>query len=166
MRHAGGVDGAALHEVTFRTALALPAVEETQPFGEQSVVHKVVGRMFVLATTLRGVPIVNLKCAPPHGAALVRDHAEITPGWHMDKRHWITLAPGDGLDETMVEDLVANSYDLVVAGLPRSRRPLGPGAGRRSDGSDAAAREHLRDVPDHLGGEPLTRVEHGAGPLG
>jgi predicted DNA-binding protein (MmcQ/YjbR family) len=160
------VDGAALHEVTFRTALALPAVEETQPFGEQSVVHKVVGRMFVLATTLRGVPIVNLKCAPPHGAALVRDHAEITPGWHMDKRHWITLAPGDGLDETMVEDLVANSYDLVVAGLPRSRRPLGPGAGRRSDGSDAAAREHLRDVPHHLGGEPLTRVEHGAGPLG
>lgn len=166
MRHAGGVDGAALHEVTFRTALALPAVEETQPFGEQSVVHKVVGRMFVLTTTLRGVPIVNLKCAPPHGAALVRDHAEITPGWHMDKRHWITLAPGDGLDETMVEDLVANSYDLVVAGLPRSRRPLGPGAGRRSDGSDSAAREHLRDVPDHLGREPLTRVEHGAGPLG
>ncbi|MET3638293.1 MULTISPECIES: MmcQ/YjbR family DNA-binding protein [Curtobacterium] len=160
------MDGAALHEVTFRTALALPAVEETQPFGEQSVVHKVVGRMFVLATTLRGVPIVNLKCAPPHAAALVRDHAEITPGWHMDKRHWITLAPGDGLDETMVEDLVANSYDLVVAGLPRSRRPLDPDVGRRTGGSDAAAREHLRDVPDDLRGEPVTGVEHRAGPLG
>ncbi|WP_082687334.1 MmcQ/YjbR family DNA-binding protein [Curtobacterium oceanosedimentum] len=160
------MDGAALHEVTFRTALALPAVEETQPFGEQSVVHKVVGRMFVLATTLRGVPIVNLKCAPPHAAALVRDHAEITPGWHMDKRHWITLSPGDGLDETMVEDLVANSYDLVVAGLPRTRRPIDPGAGRRAGDSDATAGEDLRDVADDLRGEPVSRVEHGTGPLG
>lgn len=126
MRHAGVVDGAALHEVAIRTALALPAVEETQPFGEDSVVHKVVGRMFVLTTTLRGVPIVNLKCAPPHAAVLVRDLAEVTPGWHMDKRHWITLAPGDGLDEAMVEDLVANSWELVVQGLPRARRPLDP----------------------------------------
>ncbi len=58
------MDGAALHEVTVRTALALPAVEETQPFGEESVVFKVVGKMFVLLTELRGVPIVNLKCAP------------------------------------------------------------------------------------------------------
>ncbi len=126
MRHAGVVDGAALHEVAIRTALALPAVEETQPFGEDSVVHKVVGRMFLLTTTLRGVPIVNLKCAPPHAAALVRDLAEVTPGWHMDKRHWITLAPGEGLDEAMVEDLVANSWELVVQGLPRARRPLEP----------------------------------------
>ncbi|MDP9735192.1 MULTISPECIES: MmcQ/YjbR family DNA-binding protein [unclassified Curtobacterium] len=160
------MDGAALHEVTFRTALALPAVEETQPFGERSVVHKVVGRMFVLATTLRGVPIVNLKCAPPHGAALVRDHAEISPGWHMDKRHWITLSPGDGLDETMVEDLVANSYDLVVAGLPRNRRPLDPAASRRADGSDPAAREDLREVADDRRGESVPGVQHRAGPLG
>ncbi|MDB6425507.1 MmcQ/YjbR family DNA-binding protein [Curtobacterium sp. 20TX0008] len=160
------MDGTALHEVTFRTALALPAVEETQPFGEQSVVHKVVGRMFVLATTLRGVPIVNLKCAPPHGAALVRDHAEISPGWHMDKRHWITLSPGDGLDETMVEDLVANSYDLVVAGLPRNRRPLDPAARRRAEGSDPAAREDLREVTDDRRGESVAGVQHRAGPLG
>jgi len=147
-----------------RTALALPAVEETQPFGEQSVVYKVVGRMFVLATTLRGVPIVNLKCAPPHGAALVRDHAEVTPGWHMDKRHWITLAPGDGIDETMVEDLVANSYDLVVAGLPRHRRPLDP-VGRRAEGSDPAAGQDLGDVADDLRGETVTRLEHRAGTI-
>ena len=130
------MDGAALHEVTVRTALALPAVEETQPFGEGSLVHKVVGRMFVLTTTLRGMPIVNLKCAPPHAAALVRDLVEVTPGWHMDKRHWITLAPGDGLDESSVEDLVANSYELVVQGLPRARRPFDPsrrGAGPAPD---------------------------------
>jgi len=133
VRHAGRMDGDVLHEVAIRTAMALPAVDETQPFGADSLVYKVVGKMFVMATELRGVPIVNLKCAPPHGAALVRDHDEITPGRHMDKRHWITLAPGDGIDETLVEDLVGNAYDLVVAGLPRAKRPIDPVRRHRSD---------------------------------
>jgi predicted DNA-binding protein (MmcQ/YjbR family) len=123
------MDGEQLHEIASRTALALPAAVETQPFGEGSVVFKVVGKMFVMVTEVRGTPIVNLKCAPPHGAALVRDHDEITPGWHMNKRHWITLTPGDGIDETLVEDLVANAYDLVVAGLPAAKRPIDPSRG-------------------------------------
>jgi predicted DNA-binding protein (MmcQ/YjbR family) len=120
------MDGAELHEVAARTAMGLPAAECTEPFGEGAFVYKVVGKMFVMTSELRGVPIVNLKCAPPHGAALVRDHDEITPGWHMNKRHWITLSPGAGIDETLVEDLVANAYDLVVAGLPRAKRPIDP----------------------------------------
>jgi predicted DNA-binding protein (MmcQ/YjbR family) len=120
------MDGETLHEVAIRTAMALPAVAETQPFGEGAFVYKVVGKMFVMTSELRGVPIVNLKCAPPHGAALVRDHAEITPGWHMNKQHWITLSPGDGIDETLVEDLVGNAYDLVVAKLPQAKRPIDP----------------------------------------
>nr|WP_261974924.1 MmcQ/YjbR family DNA-binding protein [Curtobacterium sp. B18] len=120
------MDGEMLHEVAIRTAMGLPAVVETQPFGEGAFVYKVVGKMFVMTSVLRDVPIVNLKCAPPHGAALVRDHAEITPGWHMNKQHWITLSPGDGIDETLVEDLVGNAYDLVVAKLPAAKRPIDP----------------------------------------
>jgi predicted DNA-binding protein (MmcQ/YjbR family) len=123
------MDGSTLQMVAARTAMALPAVTETQPFGEGTDVYKVVEKMFVMTTELRGAAIVTLKCAPPHGAALVRDLAEVTPGWHMDKRHWITLSPGPGLDEVLVEDLVANAWDLVVAGLPRARRPLDPTRG-------------------------------------
>lgn len=123
------MDGTTLQLVVASTAMALPAVTETQPFGEGTDVYKVVDKMFAMTTELRGVPIVNLKCAPPHGAALVRDHPEVTPGWHMNKRHWITIAPGEGIDEQMVEDLVANAWDLVVAGLPRARRPFDPGRG-------------------------------------
>ncbi|MDN4648586.1 MmcQ/YjbR family DNA-binding protein [Curtobacterium sp. PsM8] len=123
------MDGTTLQLVVARTAMALPAVTATQPFGEGTDVYKVVDKMFAMTTELRGVPIVNLKCAPPHGAALVRDHPEVTPGWHMNKRHWITIAPGEGIDEQMVEDLVANAWDLVVAGLPRARRPFDPGRG-------------------------------------
>lgn len=123
------MDGTTLHTIVARTAMALPAVTETQPFGEGTDVYKVVDKMFAMNAELRGVAIVNLKCAPPHGAALVRDHPEITPGWHMNKRHWITLAPGNGIDETLVEDLVANAYDLVVAGLPVAKRPIDPSRG-------------------------------------
>jgi predicted DNA-binding protein (MmcQ/YjbR family) len=123
------MDGSTLQTVAARTAMALPAVTETQPFGEGIDVYKVVEKMFAMTAELRGVAIVTLKCAPPHGAALVRDLAEVTPGWHMDKRHWITLSPGPGLDEVLVEDLVANAWDLVVAGLPRARRPLDPTRG-------------------------------------
>lgn len=60
------MDGEQLHEVATRTAAGLPATVETQPFGEGAIVHKVVGKMFVMVTEVRGVPIVNLKCAPPH----------------------------------------------------------------------------------------------------
>ncbi|WIB76612.1 MmcQ/YjbR family DNA-binding protein [Curtobacterium sp. MCPF17_002] len=127
------MDGEALHEMAIRTAMGLPAVVETQPFSEGIFVYKVVGKMFVMTSELRGVPIVNLKCAPPHGAALVRDHEEISPGWHMNKQHWITLSPGDGIDETLVEDLVGNAYDLVVAGLPRAKRPIDPSRGAAAD---------------------------------
>lgn len=127
------MDGRMLHEVAVRTAVALPAVAETQPFGEGALVYKVAGKMFVMVTELRSVPIVNLKCAPPHGAALVRQFDEVTPGWHMNKRHWITVSPGRGIDETLVEDLVGNAYDLVVAGLPRARRPIDPTRGVVSD---------------------------------
>jgi predicted DNA-binding protein (MmcQ/YjbR family) len=123
------VDGMTLHEIAARTALALPAAVATQPFGEGAIVYKVVGKMFAMTSTLRDVPIVNLKCAPPHGAALVRSYAEIEPGWHMNKQHWITLSPGENLDEVLVEDLVANAYDLVVLGLPRAKRPLDPTRG-------------------------------------
>jgi predicted DNA-binding protein (MmcQ/YjbR family) len=120
------LDGAALHEIATRTALGLPAAVETTPFGPDALVYKVVGKMFVLVGDVHGVPTITLKCAPPHGASLVAGYASITPGWHLNKQHWITIAPGAGIDEQLVEDLVGNAYDLVVAGLPRHKRPLDP----------------------------------------
>ncbi len=129
----GGMDGAALHETAARTAMGLPAVEETAPFGEGALVYKVVGKMFVMTSELRGVPIVNLKCAPPHGAALVRDLAEVTPGWHMNKRHWITLAPG-------------GRHRRDPRGGPRRER-VRP-RGRRAAACEAADRPRPPHLPD------------------
>lgn len=85
--------------------------------------YKVVGRVFAL-TTLDGEPArVTLKADPPHAEALVRGYDWIIPGYHMNKRHWVTITLGEHADGDLVTDLIVNSYELVVAGLPRDKRP-------------------------------------------
>ncbi|RFA23558.1 MmcQ/YjbR family DNA-binding protein [Subtercola boreus] len=114
----------ALVALALRVANALPAAAQSQPFGEDVEVFKVVGKVFALVDTGEGEVVVTLKCAPPHASSLVETHASITPGYHMNKQHWISLGAGDDIDPVLVEDLVGNSYDIVVSLLPRDRRPL------------------------------------------
>ena len=67
-----------------------------------------------------------LKADPRDAEALLEAFPQITPGYHMNKRHWITLTPGDGLGEEFVRELVTDPYLLVVEGLPRAQRPVEP----------------------------------------
>lgn len=94
---------------------------ETFPFGPEASVFKVAGKMFALSA-LDGRPLtVNLKCEPENAVRLRTEHPAITPGYHMNKRHWNTLAVAD-LPARLVKELIEDSYDLVVAGLPRAER--------------------------------------------
>ncbi|GAA0965248.1 DNA-binding protein [Frigoribacterium faeni] len=112
----------------------LPSAEVTHPFGPETSVYKVRGRMFAMfptgMTAVDPGPLgvgrlwVNLKAVPEHAAALVAQHPEVSPGWHMNKRHWITLDLAGDLPDRTVEDLVGNSYDCVIAAMPATRRPL------------------------------------------
>ncbi|MFJ6069313.1 MmcQ/YjbR family DNA-binding protein [Streptomyces sp. NPDC093065] len=107
--------------------LSFNAVVEDFPFNPETSVFKVLGKMFAL-TSLDGRPLtVNLKCDPDDAIRLRGEHPGlIVPGWHMNKRHWntVTVAGGpDGrLPDRVVRELVEDSYDLVVAGLPRADR--------------------------------------------
>ncbi|MEU1869324.1 putative DNA-binding protein (MmcQ/YjbR family) [Streptomyces ambofaciens] len=107
--------------------LSFNAAVEDFPFSPEISVFKVLGKMFAL-TSLDGRPLtVNLKCDPDDAIRLRREHPElIVPGWHMNKRHWNTVTvdggPGGGLPGRVVRELVEDSYDLVVAGLPRTER--------------------------------------------
>ncbi|MFC0673875.1 MmcQ/YjbR family DNA-binding protein [Brachybacterium hainanense] len=120
------MDGTALVERAVDRAQELPGAQLTHPFGEGWEVYKVSGRVFLLTTALRGVPLVNLKARPADGVALRRAFASIAPGYHMDKRHWITLRGGEDLDGELVDDLVTESYLLVLEKLPRRARPVDP----------------------------------------
>ncbi|MFI1863863.1 MmcQ/YjbR family DNA-binding protein [Streptomyces jumonjinensis] len=96
------------------------AVEEF-PFGPETSVFKVAGKMFALSA-LDGKPLtVNLKCDPDIAERLRADHPEIVPGWHMNKRHWNTVTV-EALPDQLVRELIEDSYDLVVAGLPKDVR--------------------------------------------
>ncbi|MDN5661972.1 MAG: MmcQ/YjbR family DNA-binding protein, partial [Brevibacterium aurantiacum] len=110
-------------------------------------VFKVRGKMFIMHFDLRGVPSMNLKNDPPDGEVLRDAYEEITPGYHMNKKHWITVAgagtaEGEGpegatgniLDADLLHDLVLESYCLVVAKLPKKDRPVDP---RTFGGRDA-----------------------------
>ncbi|MGY1704301.1 MmcQ/YjbR family DNA-binding protein [Geodermatophilus sp. SYSU D00697] len=117
------MDGVELLAIAMGTAAALPAVRHEHPFGPEWEVFKVVGKVFLLATEVPGEPVVTLKCEPEHSQALQQRYAEVVPGYHMDKRHWLTIRAGNAVPRELVEELVRNSYELVVQGLPRTKRP-------------------------------------------
>jgi predicted DNA-binding protein (MmcQ/YjbR family) len=104
----------------------LPGAELTHPFGPDWDVYKVRDRVFMLQTVVGGEAIVILKATPEDSRSLREALRDITPGYHMNKRHWITLHPGGGLEPSFVDELVTESYLLVVEKLPRSRRPVDP----------------------------------------
>ncbi|MET7514893.1 MULTISPECIES: MmcQ/YjbR family DNA-binding protein [unclassified Streptomyces] len=101
--------------------LSFNAAVEEFPFNPDTSVFKVLGKLFAL-TNLDARPLtVNLKCDPEDAVRLRADHEAIVPGWHMNKRHWNTVTVAE-LPDRMVRELVEDSYDLVVAGLPRAER--------------------------------------------
>ncbi|MFD4918243.1 MmcQ/YjbR family DNA-binding protein [Streptomyces virginiae] len=101
--------------------LGFNAAVEEFPFTPETSVFKVLGKVFALSA-LDGEPLkVNLKCDPELAVRLREEHQAIVPGYHMNKRHWNTVTVG-GVPDTMLRELVEDSYDLVVAGLPRAER--------------------------------------------
>jgi len=102
--------------------LGLPAAEETYPFGEEVAVIKVGGKMFALVPLSEGSATVNLKCEPARALELREAYAGIRPGYHQNKRHWNTVDLDGSVEDDVVQGLVEDSYDLVVAGLPRAVR--------------------------------------------
>ena len=103
-----------------RACLALGGAEETFPFGPQNSVFKVAGKMFAIAS-LKEPPLrISLKCEPELAEGLRAAHEAIIPGYHLNKRHWNTVLLDGSLPEKMVLELIEDSYDLVVAKLPKS----------------------------------------------
>ena len=120
------MEGSELQKAAYQRAEELPGSHLDHPFGPDWDVFKVRGKVFMLQTRLASTPIVTLKAMPEDSELLRETFPEIQPGYHMNKRHWITLNPGGNLDEQLVRDLVTESYLLVVEKLPRSHRPVNP----------------------------------------
>ncbi|MYW00805.1 MmcQ/YjbR family DNA-binding protein [Streptomyces sp. SID3343] len=83
---------------------------------------KVGGKIFAI-TALGAKPLsVSLKCEPDLAVRLRAEHAAIVGGYHLNKRHWNTVTLDTSLPHDMVRDMIEDSYDLIVAALPRLTR--------------------------------------------
>ena len=96
----------------------LPGATEGYPFGEGALVFKVGGKMFAILST-EGV---SLKCDPVFAVAFREQYPAVTAGYHLDKRHWNTVLLDDSVPSDVLDEWIADSYQLVRASLTRAQR--------------------------------------------
>ncbi|CAN5501537.1 MmcQ/YjbR family DNA-binding protein [soil metagenome] len=105
---------------TFREfCLTKPDATEGTPFGENTLVFKVRGKIFALASLDDVPPRVNLKCDPERALDLRDRYEDVQPGYHMNKKHWNTVVLTGVVPDAEVLAMVDHSYDLVRASLPK-----------------------------------------------
>jgi len=108
--------------------LALHGSIASKPFGSDALVFKVKHKMFALVsqniqnTRNHATPVVTLKCEPADCIVLTSEFESVVPGYHMNKKHWITITLEGDVTDSMLSDLVKNSYNLVVSNLSKSDR--------------------------------------------
>lgn len=102
--------------------LAKLGTSEAFPFGPDTLVFKVRGKMFALCRVTDDPLEVNLKCEPELAELLRENYDSVVPGYHMNKRHWNTVIVDGSVPEHEVLDLIDLSYTLVVSGLKKSER--------------------------------------------
>jgi predicted DNA-binding protein (MmcQ/YjbR family) len=120
------LDGQELQKIAGDSAVKLPGTDLEHRSGPDWDLYKVRGKVFMLMTDMPGRPVVILKADPDDATSLREQYADVTPGYHMNKRHWITVEGGGAIEEKLVNELVIDSYRLVVGRLPKSEQPVDP----------------------------------------
>lgn len=105
--------------------LSLPLATEDFPFDESTLAFRVMGKIFSLID-LESPDWFVLKCDPDYALDLRDHYPEITPAWHMNKKHWNQLDLSGRLPDQLVEKLICHSYALVVKKLPQKQKKENP----------------------------------------
>lgn len=101
--------------------LGKSGVTEELPFDNQTLVFKVMGKVFAL-TNVDLFESVNLKCDPEKAALLREQHDAVVPGYHMNKRHWNTVLMDGSVSDALITQWIDDSYHLVVAKLTKKQQ--------------------------------------------
>lgn len=96
-------------------------VTEEFPFGDDTLVYKVMGKVFVLADATM-FESINLKVDPEKSPELQETWAGVTPGYHMNKKHWITVQMDGTIPDRVIREWISESYNLVVKGLKKQEK--------------------------------------------
>ncbi len=101
--------------------LAKKGVTESFPFGVDTLVFKVMGKIFAL-TSIEIFESINLKCDPDEAVLLREQFSEVLPGYHMNKKHWNTILINGNMDDPQLKLWIDHSYELVVNSLSKKSK--------------------------------------------
>lgn len=101
------------HKAVEKFILGMPGAKLEYPFGENVAVYKIDDKMFALISEGKEPVQLSLKCDPLLAETLRNKYESVMPGYHLNKKHWITVLVSGQLDEQQVKDLIAHSYHLV-----------------------------------------------------
>lgn len=101
--------------------LSKPGTTESFPFDEDTLVFKVMGKMFCL-TSLSESDRMNLKCDPEKATELRERYDCVIPGFHMNKKMWNTVIIDGSVSKKLLLEWIDHSWDEVVKGLPKKVR--------------------------------------------
>ncbi len=102
--------------------LSKPGTSEDFPFGEQTLVFRVLGKIFLL-TSVDSHPLsFNAKCDPERAVDLRGRYDSIRPGYHMNKQHWNTITIDGSVPKKLIIELIDHSYELIKNSLPKKQR--------------------------------------------
>ncbi|MCG7450555.1 MmcQ/YjbR family DNA-binding protein [Corynebacterium kefirresidentii] len=118
------MDGSGIYTVARQRAEEMLGSQVQHPFGPDWEVFKVRGKIFLLLTAVTGQQQMIIKAEPEDCQALQQQYPFIAPGYHMNKRHWVSVYPHAELHQQLIEELVTDSYRLVAEKLPRRQRPI------------------------------------------
>lgn len=102
--------------------LSKKQAEETTPFGPDTLVYKVGGKLFLLFGLDDETVRFNVKCDPDKAVELREEFSCVLPGYHMNKKHWNTIVVDGSVSNKQLKEWIDDSYNLVVESLSRKTK--------------------------------------------
>lgn len=100
-------------EILRAYCLSMPEAEETLPFGPDTLVFKVNGKIFMLLSLDASPTQFNVKCQPDKALELREEYPAVLPGYHMNKKHWNTVIVDGSVPLRLIKEWIQDSYELV-----------------------------------------------------
>jgi len=101
--------------------LSFAGVTEETPFDADTLVFKVMGKMFGL-TSIENFKFINLKCEPEFAIELRERYESVSPGYHMNKKHWNSILTDGELSDQELKYWIHHSYHLVANSLTKKQK--------------------------------------------
>jgi predicted DNA-binding protein (MmcQ/YjbR family) len=99
--------------------LSKKGVEECLPFGPETLVFKVMGKLFLLVGMDSQPLQFNVKCQPDKAIELRENYTCVIPGFHMNKQHWNSIICDGTASDKLIKEWIDDSYLLIVDSLTK-----------------------------------------------